>query len=460
MESIPLWTDKKALFDLLIEKFPNNPHYYNHLARLLALGDKNVRILPQYEKAVEKAGKAIEMAVSGKEIHETTLGCIYGQWIINIIDSEKKNKESSRLHYNYSELISDINMCYSLAKTQFDNARDHTDVYDSFSFFPQINMECAIIRHLASFDVNRDLSQLIKEEPEFREWYNDHFSVAVELYVKMREQLGDDVRLLKDAKNRLIEIAQNNDKIDEHFTKLLDSDTPTDRRYRRSLAYTVFSINGCNWGKINEKTLHLMEQCFQKNVTANDTDHNQSDIGTWFEMYRRTDYFQAFKAQSFISDYMDDGYRKEYLLFLMSFIMRKEGVASASVEKVNRHIAEANRISRLNGLNTAKEHDAYVGGKTGKCPIVPLSDINRDENGEPKGLEEFTGIVTEVEETHGKILLDNLNLEVTFLPKPSSVKDDSLRTFLRGYTGPVKLNIMFSYSGLRGWNVIKLNPND
>lgn len=68
-----------------------------------------------------------------------------------------------------------------------------------------------------------------------------------------------------------------------------------------------------------------MEQCFQKNVTANDTDHNQSDIGTWFEMYRRVDYFQAFKAQSFISDYMDDGYRKEYLIFLMSFIMRKEG---------------------------------------------------------------------------------------------------------------------------------------
>lgn len=114
----------------------------------------------------------------------------------------------------------------------------------------------------------------------------------------------------------------------------------------------------------------------------------------------------------------------------------------------------------MNGLNTAKEHDAYVGGKTGKCPIVPLSDINRDENGEPKGLEEFTGIVTEVEQTHGKILLDKLNLEVTFIPKPSSVKEDSLRTFLRRYTGPVKLNIMFSYSGLRGWNVIKLNPND
>lgn len=463
VESIPSWTDKKALFDLLIEKFPNNPHYYNHLARLLALGDKtkDKGILPQYEDAVDIAEKAIEMAVSDRGMHETTLGCIYGQWIINTIVSEENNKASKRLHLKYSELISEISVRYSLAKAQFDNARDHAYTYDTFSFFPQINMECEIICHLAAYDADRELSQLIKEEPEFREWYNDHFSVAAELYVKMREQLGDDVQLLKEAKNKLVQIAQSNDKIDEHFTKLLASDSPADRRYRRSLAYTVFSLNGCNWGKVKEQTLHLMEQCFQKNVMANDTDHNKSDIGTWFEMYRRVDYFQAFMAQSFISDYMDDGYRKEYLLFLMSFIMRKEGVSSASVEGVNRHIAEANRISRLNGLNTAKEHDAYVGGKTGKCPIMPLSDVNRDEAGEPTGLEEFTGIVTEVEQTHGKILLDRLNLEVTFVPRPLSATSDSLRMFSRDDVDcPVKLNIMFSYSGLRGWNVIKIYPND
>lgn len=458
VESIHLWTEKKDLFDLLIEKFPNNPHYYNHLARLLAIGDKSApdEIVPQYEKAVETAEKAIKMAVSDREMHETTLGCIYGQWIINTIDSEKEYKKSRRLHSKYPELISEISVRYGLAKDQFDNAREDTDVYDSFSFFPQINMECEIISHLISFDEDRDILQLINEEPYFSEWYNDHFSVAMELYIRMREQLGDDVRLLKEAKNKLKNIAQRYDEVDEHFTELLASDSPANRRYRRSLAYTVFSRSGCSWEKVAEHTLQLMEQCFRKNVMTNDTDHNNSDIGTWFELYRRVTGFQAFKAQSFIADYMDDGYRKEYLLFLMNFIMRKEGISSASTEVINRHIAEANRIARLNGLNTAKEHDAYVGGKNGKCPIVPLSGVNRDKAEEPAGLEEFTGIVTQVEQTHGKILLNGLNLEVTFVPRPQSAGEDSLRMFTRDDVDcPVKLNIMFSYSGLRGWNVIK-----
>ncbi len=459
VESIPLWTDKKALFDFLIDKFPNNPHYYNHLSRLLAIGDKNgkSKILPQYEKAIETAEIAIEMAVSGKATHETTLGCIYGQWIINAIDAEKQNKKSGRLSSKYPELISDISVRYSLAKAQFNNARRHSDVYDSFSFFPQINMECEIIKHLVAFDVDRKLPRLVEEESTFREWYSEHFSVAIELYVMMKEQLGDDARLLKEARNKLNEVAQDSGiEIDKRFTKLLTSDTPADRRYRRSLAYTVYSLNGCNWSKVDARTLQLMEQCFKKNVIGHDADHSSSDIETWFELYRRTEYFQAFEAQSFIADYMEDGYRKEYLLFLMNFILRVEGIASASVEAVNRHIFDANRVARLEGLNTAREHDAYIGRKGGRCPIVPISDIYRDETGEPEGLEEFTGVVMEVEQTHGKILLDGLNLDVTFVPRPLSVGEDPLRIFSREDVNcPVKLNIMFSYSGLRGWRVIK-----
>lgn len=459
VESIPLWTDKKALFDFLIEKFPNNPHYYNHLARLLAIGDKysKRKILPQYEKAVKTAEKAIEMATSGKATHETTLGCIYGQWIINAIDAERENKKSGRLSSKYPELISDISVRYSLAKAQFDNARKDIDVYDTFSFFPQINMECNIISHLVAFDTNRKLARLVEEEPAFKEWYNDHFSVATELYIKMKEQLGDDVRLLKEARNKLNEIVQNSvDEIDKRFANLLVSDTSANRRYRRSLTYTVFALHGCNWSKVNEHTLRLMEQCLKKNVMGHDTEHSNSDIETWFELYRRIECFQASEAQSFIADYMEDGYRKEYLLFLMNFIMRTEGISSASAEVVNRHILDANRIARLAGLNTAREHDAYIGKKGGKCPIIPLSDVERNEMGEPEGLEEFTGIITEVEQTHGKILLDGLNLDVTFVPKPLSIGEDSLRMFSRDDINcPVKLNIMFSYSGLRAWRVIK-----
>ncbi len=458
VEYIPHWTDKKALFELLIEKFPNNPHYYNHLARLLATGDKNNGISPKYEEAEKKAEMAIEIATTAKSTHETTLGCIYGQWILNDIDVEWKNKKRGRLSSKYSELINNINVHYELAKTQFSKAREDIDVCDSFSYFPQINMECEIIKHLIIFDSDRNLNRLLEEEPIFSEWYDEHFSVAMELYLRMKEQLGDEERLLGDAKNKLNEIARDSDQeINKRFTALLDSDAPIDRRRRRSLVYTVFSINGCNWNKIKRDMLHLAERCFRKNFLGRDIEHGSSDVETWFEMYRRTEYFQASYAQSLIADYMEDGYRKEYLLFLMTFIMRKNGIASASEESIIHRISDANRFARLSGLNTAREHDVYVGKKDDGCPIVPISVVARDEKGEPKDLEVFTGVVTEVEQTHGKILLDKLNLEVTFVPKPLSIGEDPSRIFSReDINCHVKLNIMFAYSGLRAWKVVKI----
>lgn len=460
VESIPYWTDKKALFVLLIKHFPNNPHYYNHLARLLAAGDKNNGISPQYEEAEEKAKIAIDMAGVGKSTHETTLGCIYGQWIINDIDAEKRNKQKGRLSSKYPELIANINVRYELAKAQFDTAREDAEGYDSFSYFPQINMECEIIKHLKQFDLARNITQLLKEEPEFREWYEEHFSVAMELYIKMKEQLGDDGQIWKEAKNKLNEVAENSmEEINKRFAELLDSDAFFSKRRIRSLAYTTFSMNEYSWDKVKERgTLSLAEQCLRKNVLERDKDHGSSDVETWFEVYRRTESFRASYAQTLIADYMEEGYRKEYLLFLMTFLLRKDSVASASEESVMLRSSNANRIAHLRGLNTAREYDVYVGRKDGCCPIVPMSAVERDKKtGEPIGLEEFTGVVTEVGQTNGKILLDKLNLDVTFIPRPSSVGEDPSRIFSReDVTRPVKLNIMFSYSGLRAWKVVKL----
>ena len=85
-----------------------------------------------------------------------------------------------------------------------------------------------------------------------------------------------------------------------------------------------------------------------------------------------------------------------------------------------------------------------------------MADIDRNDAGEPVNLQVFTGRVIEVEQTHGKILLDHLNMNVTFIPNPASANLDPQRVFKREDVNcPVKLNLMFSYSGLRGWNVVK-----
>ncbi|EEG74735.1 tetratricopeptide repeat protein [[Clostridium] hylemonae] len=55
-EEIPETIKKKKLFEKLIEIYPRNPHYYNHLARLLVEGSSN-----DYNPAIELLNKAIEI---------------------------------------------------------------------------------------------------------------------------------------------------------------------------------------------------------------------------------------------------------------------------------------------------------------------------------------------------------------------------------------------------------------
>lgn len=460
VEAIPFWVNKNNLFELLIKSFPENPHYYNHMARLLAFGDKNNNILPQYEESVRQGKKAISVAEecnSSSAVHRTTLGFIYGQWIIHDIREEIANKRAGRLSLNYSQLIDNISVHYNLAYDEFVNSRSNSEAHDSFRYFPQINMECNIIDHLIQFDQARNLAALIEQEPSFKEWYDEHFSIATELIQKMEEQSEGNDKLLVEAKSKLKHIAlESPEQLKYKLTELLRFDAAIDKRHRRSLTYAAFAKNGASWN-MDPDVLDVAQQCFRKNIMDLDGEHKNSDVQTWFELYRRTKYFDAAEAQAFIADYMEDGYKKEYLLFLLAFVLCEEGHAGASQAAVATHAKETQRLAHLRGLNTAREHDVFVNSRILGCPIVSVADVQRNENREPVGLKVFTGTVTEVEQTHGKILLNNLNLDVAFIPNPSAVSAEPKKIFTRqDISHPVELNLMFSYSGLRAWNVTKI----
>lgn len=454
VEAIPKWRDKEALFRLLIEKFPENPHYYNHLARLLAFGDVGAQITPQYEAAVEEAEQAIKVAERAgvpTPTHRTTLGCIYGQWLIHNIREATRNKLRGRFAQKCSDLIDDIKVLYSLAREEFEHARKESEIHDSFNYFPQIHMEYQIIEQLIEFDHGRTIQQLIAQEPSFKAWYDEHFSIATELMLQMRDLQNNNPSLLKQAREGLGRISENSlNCIKADLRGLLNSNAAGYKRRRRALIYGAFVTNGCQWNGLDKGTCELAEESLRNNFIDSDDGHKNADVETWFELYRRCSYFNAAEAQHILAAYMEDGYKKNYLLFLLAFILWESGAAGASPSAVDACIREAQLLARQYGVNTAREHDCFVGTNAIGCPIVPVTDIRRDGSGNPEGLKTFTGRVTEVEYTHGKILLDRLNLEVTFIPNPTTVNQDEKRIFKReNVSCRVKLNLMFSYSGLR-----------
>jgi hypothetical protein len=464
IEAISRWSEKKDLFDLLIEKFPRNPHYYSHLARLLAVGSRDGNITPSFGKAVEFAKEAISMAdENGFEIstHYTNLGCIYSQWILHDLRSESKNARSGRFASDYPTLIDMISNRCLLAEDYFKKARELNKNDDRFNYYPQINMEARIISLLIQCDKHQrnDCKRLLQEEEAFGQWYDEHFSIATELLISMKKFTSKDDAFLTDAAHK-VELANANydeSYVNRRLEEILKSQTsPILRRHSRSVVYSAFVQNGSKWDAMSADVLSLFEKCFRNNMTTNEPQHRQSDVKTWFEIYRRLFQFDEEEAQRNISDYMDDGYEKEYLLFLLTFLLYEK--RQATRQDVEHHINEAYRLARLNGLNTVRQHDIYVCDESIiGCPIVS----NNERYAELKR-KKYTGIVQEVSQTHGKLLMDGLNLEVMFVPNPSfkqsnkADEDFERRTFTREDIGcKVQFNLMFSYSGLRAFNSVK-----
>ena len=319
-------------------------------------------------------------------------------------------------------------------------------------------MECEIIDYLMQFDRDRNLAALIDQEPSFKEWYDEHFAIATELTHQMEDSSENNTGFLAEAKNKLKRVAmESNEQLRFQLAKLLPSDAAIDKRHRRTLIYAAFTKNGASWN-MDPDVLDIAEQCFRKNIMDVDRAHKNFDVETWFELYRRTKYFDAAEAQVIIADHMEDGYKKEYLLFLLAFVLCESGSAGASPSAVTIRARETQRLAHLHGINTAREHDFFVGSNVTGCPVVPIADVPRNNDREPIGLRVFRGTVIDVEHTHGKILLDRLNLDVTFIPNPMSVNAEPQRTFTReDITHHVELNLMFSYSGLRAWNVTKID---
>jgi hypothetical protein len=232
IENIPNRTEQEELFKLLIERFPDNPHYYNHLARLCASYSLDKSIVPSFEQAIYYAKKAVDIAEkSGTDIstHYTTLGCIYSRSILHYLTTEAKDVSNNRIKHRYiadnsetyPRLISKIASPCLLAEESFYNARKYNKTDDTFNFFPQINMELSIIDLLrqCSKSDNMNTKELVNTNQTFGEWYYEHHSTATELFISMRKFTDDKDSFVKTAKQKFSSVAIEYD--DKYLTNEL-----------------------------------------------------------------------------------------------------------------------------------------------------------------------------------------------------------------------------------------------
>ena len=454
IENMTTFNQKESVFKKLIEKYPKNPHYYNHLARLLAEDSTN-----HYEPSIELLKKAIEIANEENlptSTHYITLGCIYGKQILTDIKENLILKRNNRLSSSLVELIDSVEKTYLYANLAFQQGRQNAAKNNIYVYFPQINLETEIIKRVVSYDAqNRSLNDLNVKEGQFRSFYIEHYNKAAYLLMEMQNNFEsyDESYLdyLKKATERVNSVDENEPKIVSQLEKWTKEDGSFAYQSRRLYSLSLFIRNGNSWKNTDKKALQAVKNSMTKNLlNGRNGEKEPTDIRCWFEAAKRLDDFNPDECIRMIEDYMEDGYKKEYILFYLDFLLLEKGISNYS--KIMQHINKC-KAMLPSGINSATSRDAYFDLQKG-CPILPFNEIERDKSGIMLGLMEFTGTITQIKRTTiGYISVDVLGVEAYFTP---SIKDENnkRREFtMKNITDRVKFNLMFSYSGFRAWNV-------
>lgn len=454
IEEIPEHTKRKKLFEKLIELYPENPHYYNHLARLLVESSAS-----EYKEAIRLLDKAIDIARDQEmntTVHYITLGCIYCKQIYAYIKEQKTFQKEGRFADSIEVLMQEIGEKYLLADQTFKKARLSSAKNSSYTYYPQIQMECVLIQRIVEYDRDRrPMGQIYRDNEKFRTWYREHYSIAVQLFTSMQRHCETYDKSYQEylvkAKGLVESVELETVDIQRRLTMWNGQEGSVATFYRRTYASCAYAQGGYDWNNLSGKLLSTIAKSMHMNVLQSVRQNvRQGDIYYWYEAYRRLPEFDAGEVIRLVEDYMEDSYEKEYLLYVMHFLKLEQQLSSSA--EVVKHIKRCKDMVPA-GINNITSRDVYSNRETGS-PVVSYSDVKHDRNGRMTGLREFFGAITQIKgSTAGTIQIDGMNLTVTFTP---SIMDESGRK--REFTSDnvndrVKFNLMFSYSGLRAWNV-------
>ena len=304
VDQIPETTKRIELFERLIDLYPYNAHYYNHLSRI-----KVTKSAPDYPSAIQLMEKAISIAETSNStsIHYVTLGSIYSKKITSYLRNIQWSIRSGILSPDIATIILEIKHDYDAAVSAFANARNGGEFNNSYLYFPLFYLEYQIIDNLVQCDKKeRHIKELFECDENFRNWYLEHYGKAVQVFSELKRNCYEDKRIIENTRALLMRIDTEDDTIESKLQTLTLNESGHQSE-KRTYAAALYSRNHFDWHRMGSTQLNLIEKAMRQNLYEQLKEDSIHDLDFWLESYRRLPNFNADDAIQMIYDYMEDG---------------------------------------------------------------------------------------------------------------------------------------------------------
>ena len=456
-----LSNDKQRIeiMNYLREKFPQNPHYSNHLARLY-LKPQDENQWPDITNAKKYAKEAIDrgenLSEGGGSIHHHLMGKVYTR---DCISQLKYTLHRSHI----SSALKTINPIYQNALREFNICSYGKNA--AYGLVGRLELITKVFNTIHN-ELTTTIPRLLVKEQSIYGTLTEMIAEAGNIIQQYKINLDDSDMAFQKARLDFYKLMENISNIESVFC-INESSLRLRANSRRSVvtilesraqeSNTVFSYN-----QLDADTLIKIKTLMEENIYTDAVGTN-SDRFRWLEAYRRLDDFDLSNAHQFVQDWPDGSENLDivYYRYVLSFLFyaKYQGV---TYQTVRQHLNQCQQLAqKAYGKYTTRSRD-MLGYLThnDKAVLVPwqvydstLDQAERDQKNKDYRREHCDFVIGSVSSIKEGIVDFRFSIEKTgntvFIAQAPRI-DETIK-LLDGQQ--VRFHLGFSYSGFRAWDI-------
>lgn len=439
---------KKNIFEYLIKKLPNNPHYYNHLARVYIYPSERGNIL-DFDAATQIAKQAIEIAEKneneGVGIHHHLLGKIYTKKCKSLISNSKFRENTLKIWNGIKPIFLNAQLEFSMCMMKKNMG---------FGLIGKMELISGVLRKISD-KKSSSINSILSREPEFKKEVITLLKEMHESSIEYTMKYGEENIAYKRTMTDFYRAVGNMSSLEKQIS--LNNLTLKDRIYTRQaiVALKMWGEDGKGLYTMSQNKLDEVFYLIDKNIKESSAS-SRYDRLMWIKIFMRRKNYNVFEAYNFLMEWPggDEDYYVCFYRYVLAFILYYNN--EIDFFTVERHLKQSNMLAKnLYGISITNTRE-LVGTDTEN--IYLISDKNESELGGMNNEERekfrqehchfFEGIISDFQNSmiYIKFSLDN---EHSFIAKMPTV--DNIGGVNVGDT--VKFALGFSYSEMRAWNI-------
>lgn len=425
VERIPSRSGQQAVLNELVELFPDQPHFFAHLARFLAFRER-------YTEAITAIKHAVELSPSDHNLHHV-LGMVY-RYQVNYF---------CRNNADLAEVI----VVAERSSEAFQESRK-LNAQNEHAFIAEIQMTFSVLKFSARLS-KVPVSQVVVD-PEAPPFVRGAFDAIENLLADVRNlRVGQRMSTYEEECRTVMNgFYDDFPAALEGWNALLNVKGVAKPRIRRQIVWTLYNKAGRSWGKLDRNDVDRCRRHLEKNLSEEPND--ESSLRLWLQSIRYSPNSPPLQQtiEKIAYWYSNTAsLSSAYYLFVLTCLDVLEGNVEAIKD------AERN-LTVCRGL-AAHRRDRHLSlewladGK-GISALVNQSDLGNWEKQFWSNAERLLRISGRIKSIlgpqKGYIILEH-GLEAFFVPSYGgfqSGRDENAR--VTAYLG-------FMYDGLRAWEV-------